>query len=85
MTEEEKIFAGKLFDARTKELRDIKHKAHILCQKFNQMDEYDPCLLYTSLSCFMVSVLTDLSDVAALQLGGRLIHAMQERDGLLLC
>ena len=25
MTEEEKIFAGKLFDARTKELRDIKH------------------------------------------------------------
>ena len=28
MTEEEKIFAGKLFDARTKELRDLKHKAH---------------------------------------------------------
>ena len=26
MREEEKIFAGKLFDARTKELRDIKHK-----------------------------------------------------------
>ena len=45
MTEEEKIFAGKLFDARTKELRDIKHKAHILCQKFNQMDEYDPARL----------------------------------------
>ncbi len=41
MTEEEKIFAGRLFDARTKELRDIKHKAHILCQKFNQLDEYD--------------------------------------------
>lgn len=41
MTEEEKIFAGKLFDARTKELRDIKHKAHTLCQKFNLMDEYD--------------------------------------------
>jgi len=41
MTEEEKIFAGKLFDARTKELRDIKHKAHILCQRFNLMDEYD--------------------------------------------
>ena len=41
MTEEEKIFAGKLFDARTKELKDIKHKAHILCQKFNTMDEYD--------------------------------------------
>jgi maltose O-acetyltransferase len=41
MIEEEKIFEGKLFDARTKELRDIKHKAHILCQKFNLMDEYD--------------------------------------------
>ena len=45
MTEEEKIFAGRLFDARTKELRDIKHKAHILCQKFNAMDEYDPARL----------------------------------------
>ncbi|MFL0198728.1 sugar O-acetyltransferase [Clostridium sp. WILCCON 0269] len=41
MKEEEKIFAGRLFDARTKELRDIKHKAHILCQKFNALDEYD--------------------------------------------
>ena len=41
MREEEKIFAGKLFDARTKELRDIKHKAHTLCQKFNTMNEYD--------------------------------------------
>lgn len=41
MTEEEKIFAGKLFDARTKELRDIKHKAHVLCRKFNELDEYD--------------------------------------------
>lgn len=41
MTEEEKIFAGKLFDARTKELRDMKHKAHVLCQKFNLLDEYD--------------------------------------------
>lgn len=41
MTEEEKIFAGKLFDARTKELRDLKHKAHILCQEFNTLDEYD--------------------------------------------
>ena len=41
MTEEEKIFAGKLFDARTKELRDLKHKAHVLCQRFNSLDEYD--------------------------------------------
>jgi len=41
MTEEEKIFAGRLFDPRSQELRDIKHKAHILCQKFNALDEYD--------------------------------------------
>ena len=41
MTEEEKIFAGRLFDARCQELRDIKHKAHTLCQKFNALDEYD--------------------------------------------
>lgn len=41
MTEEERIFVGKLFDARTEELRDMKHRAHALCQKFNQMDEYD--------------------------------------------
>lgn len=41
MKEEEKIFAGRLFDARTKELRDIKHKAHTLCQKFNLLNEYD--------------------------------------------
>lgn len=41
MTEEEKIFMGKLFDSRSQELRDIKHKAHILCQKFNALDEYD--------------------------------------------
>ena len=45
MTEEEKIFAGRLFDARTKELKDIKHKAHVLCQKYNQMDEYDKARL----------------------------------------
>jgi maltose O-acetyltransferase len=42
MTEEEKIFAGKLFDARTQELRCIKHRAHVLCREFNSMDEYDP-------------------------------------------
>lgn len=41
MSEEERIFAGKLFDARCQELRDIKHRAHVLCQKFNAMDEYD--------------------------------------------
>jgi len=41
MTEEEKIFAGRLFDARCQELRDIKHKTHVLCQKYNALDEYD--------------------------------------------
>lgn len=41
MTEEGKIFSGKLFDARTKELRDLKHKAHVLCQRYNSLDEYD--------------------------------------------
>ena len=42
MTEEEKIFAGKMFDPRSQELRDIKHRAHVACQKYNTMDEYDP-------------------------------------------
>lgn len=41
ITEEEKIFAGRLFDARTQELRELKHKAHEACRQFNQMDEYD--------------------------------------------
>ncbi len=41
MKEEDKIFAGRLFDARSKELRDLKHTAHVLCQKFNALDEYD--------------------------------------------
>ena len=45
MTEEDKIFAGRLFDARVKELRDIKHKAHELCRRFNAMDEYDAARL----------------------------------------
>ena len=42
MREEEKIFAGKMFDPRKQELKDIKHKAHELCRKYNAMDEYDP-------------------------------------------
>lgn len=41
MTEEDKIFEGKLFNPRSKELRDIKHKAHTLCQKYNALNEYD--------------------------------------------
>lgn len=42
MREEEKIFAGKMFDPRCQELKEIKHKAHILCQQYNAMDENDP-------------------------------------------
>ncbi|MCQ4638217.1 sugar O-acetyltransferase [Anaerovorax odorimutans] len=42
MKEEEKIFAGYMFDPRKKELKDIKHKAHQACQRYNAMDEYDP-------------------------------------------
>lgn len=42
MTEEEKIFAGRMFDPRKQELKDIKHRAHAACQKYNAMDEYDP-------------------------------------------
>lgn len=42
MREEEKIFAGKMFDPRKQELKEIKHCAHIACQKYNAMDEYDP-------------------------------------------
>ncbi len=42
MTEEEKIFAGLIFDPRKKELKDIKHKAHEACRRYNGMDEYDP-------------------------------------------
>lgn len=41
MNEEEKIFAGKLFDASVPELRGIKHKTHALCQKYNDLDEDD--------------------------------------------
>ena len=42
MTEEEKIFAGLIFDPRKKELKDIKHKAHEACRRYNVLDEYDP-------------------------------------------
>lgn len=40
-SEEERIFAGRLFDARRQELKDIKHVAHETCRKFNTMDELD--------------------------------------------
>ena len=42
MTEEEKIFAGHMFDPRSPELREIKHKAHEICRRYNQLDEFDP-------------------------------------------
>lgn len=45
MSGESRIFKGLLFDARTKELKDIKHKAHEACRKFNAMDEYDEARL----------------------------------------
>lgn len=42
MVEEEyRIFAGKLFDARRQELKDIKHKAHEYCREYNTLDEHD--------------------------------------------
>ncbi|MBQ2689319.1 MAG: sugar O-acetyltransferase, partial [Solobacterium sp.] len=42
MTEEEKIYAGKLFDLTDPELLKIKHETHVACQRYNQLDEYDP-------------------------------------------
>ena len=42
MKEEEKIFAGYMFDPRKQELSEIKHKAHEACRQYNVLDEYDP-------------------------------------------
>ena len=42
MTEEEKIFAGKLFDLTDPDLLKIKHETHAACQRYNILDEYDP-------------------------------------------
>ena len=39
--EEARIFSGRLFDARRQELKDIKHRAHEVCRKYNAMDEWD--------------------------------------------
>ena len=39
--EEERIFSGKLFDARRQELKDIKYRAHEICRRYNAMDERD--------------------------------------------
>lgn len=35
MTQHERALKGKLFDAHSEELMNLKHKAHILCQKYN--------------------------------------------------
>ena len=43
--EENRIFAGKLFDARRQALKDIKYVAHETCRKFNAMDERDEARL----------------------------------------
>ena len=42
MTQYERALSGRLFDARSPELVQLKRKAHLLCQKYNQMPEDDP-------------------------------------------
>ena len=42
MKQHERALAGKLFDAHSQELIDLKHKTHLLCQKYNTMAEDDP-------------------------------------------
>ena len=42
MTQHERALSGMLFDAHSQELIQLKHKAHIICQKFNYMSENDP-------------------------------------------
>ena len=42
MTEEEKIFAGKMFNNRVPELKAVKHQAHEACRRYNAMAEDDP-------------------------------------------
>ena len=41
MTEHERALSGRLFAPRCRELKEIKHKAHSICQKFNMLDEWD--------------------------------------------
>lgn len=41
MTEHEKACTGHLFDAHCKELMELKHKTHHLCQVYNGLDEWD--------------------------------------------
>lgn len=42
MREEEKIFAGKLFNNQCAELRAIKRETHAANQRYNRLDETDP-------------------------------------------
>lgn len=42
MHEEEKIFAGKLFNNQCAELRAIKRKSHAANQRYNRLNETDP-------------------------------------------
>lgn len=39
MIEEEKIFAGKMFDARNPDLCTIKRSTHLVCQRYNMLAE----------------------------------------------
>lgn len=42
MTQYKRAVSGRLFDAHSPELINIKHKAHVLCQKYNLTAEDDP-------------------------------------------
>lgn len=42
MTEEEKIFSGRVFNPAGDELRAIRRRAHDLCRRYNAMDDLDP-------------------------------------------
>ena len=45
MTQYERALSGRLFDAHSEELIQMKRKAHLLCQKFNYLPEDDPTRL----------------------------------------
>ena len=42
MNQHERALGGLLFDAHSPELMAIKHRAHALCQQYNDTDENDP-------------------------------------------
>lgn len=41
ITQRERQLKGLLFDAHEEELMKIKHRAHVMCQKYNGLDEWD--------------------------------------------